>query len=89
MLENGWSSESSYAEPAHDNARRMIQEAIVNHGKDSLKRLIDDRYEKVVAALFQEAQECSIDNCRALIYEVIEQPAVNALFTKAAEGLFD
>lgn len=44
-------SEFCYDEPTYDAVRGMIQDALKEHGEEKLRRLIDDRSEKVVLAL--------------------------------------
>lgn len=71
ISENDSTSEYGYAGPTHDGACRTNREAPVEHVEDRLRLSIHDKYEKVVLALFQEAQECALDKVHTTIYKVI------------------
>lgn len=65
----------------------MIREAFEEHEERILRVLIDDGCEKVVFAHFEEAHECAKGNVCILGFEVIEQAAVKAFFTRGADEL--
>lgn len=66
-------SGSSYDRPNHDVVRREIQEAPTEHEKDGLIGLLEDRFEKVMLDLFQEARKRAKNNVYTPIYEVTGQ----------------
>lgn len=80
-------SESGYTGPTHDNVHRIIREALVKHKKDRLRHHIDDRCEKVVLDLFQEALERTMGNTQSSTYRVMQQAAVKAFFSGGADEL--
>lgn len=87
ISENELSSEIGYYGPTHDNVRRMIREAVIEYGEERLRRPIDDKCEKVLIALFQEAHDCAMNNVHTPTYEVTEQAAVKPIFTGGADKL--
>lgn len=87
ILGNKSTSESDYTGPTHDNICHMDREALVEREENRLRRLIDYRCKKVAIALFQEAQESSVDSLHTPIYEVVVRAAVKAFFTEGADDL--
>lgn len=78
MPEKKSSGRPDYAGSNQDDIGRPIRIALAEHQEGKLTHLIDDSCEKVVRALFQEAQKRVMDNVNTDIYEGIEQAAIEA-----------
>lgn len=89
MPKNESASRSGYDRLSHNDIRHIIQEALKEHEKDGLRRLIDDRCEKLVLALFERARKHALENVRTSIFEVIKQATRKNFFTGEADELLD
>lgn len=66
---------------------RLICRALEEYEKERLARLVDDRYEKVVLPLFEEAHGHAKGNVFTPVVEAIQQAVVKAFFNKRADEL--
>lgn len=81
MLENRSTSESGYAGPTYEDVPCKIREAFVKLRKDKTGRLFENRWEKMFLDFFQLAPWWGIRNVLTTISKVMEQTAIEVLFT--------
>lgn len=89
MPDNESPSESSYTGPSYKDVYHMNREALVKYEKYRLRPLIDNGYENVLFAVFQEAGEHFMQNVHTRIYKVMGQADIKSFFCRGAQVLLD
>lgn len=89
MPKNKLLSASCYAEPNHGDVFHMNWKAPAEHKKETLRRLIDDRWKKVVLVQSPKAQGRTMENFDTPIYEVMKQATVKGFLPRSANELLD
>lgn len=70
--ENESTNESGYSGPTHKDVCRLIREALARHEERRLGHSSDNRCEKIVLALFREADERAKGNVYTPVLEVVK-----------------
>lgn len=89
MPENESYNKSGYNGPTDDDVKCLIREDFEKPEKIRLESLIDDRYERTVLALIQDAHGNSMGSYYTLTFKVVEQRTVKSFFFEKADELLD